>query len=90
MNIEFASLSDSARPSVAKRMAYGGNPDATALDAGRLYRLERGFPYYRGGSVVFATPQFKALTLYSPTSKTAQVPSANTQSSSIAYPVKTK
>lgn len=33
-----------------------------------LYRLQRGRPFQRAGSLVKAIPQFKALTIYSPVS----------------------
>src|SRR5216684_4755123 len=68
-----AQASTAPRPSAAKDMAYspGDGPDAVSSDY--AYRSERGQPFLRAGSLVVATPQFKGLTLYSPTGQTQQI-----------------
>ncbi len=78
--------------SAVKDLAYGGGESSSSspVDSGSLYRLERGTPYKRNGRLVFATPQFKALTLYSPTSKNAQIPGVSQTGVSVSYPSKTK
>jgi len=84
--------------SPAKTLAYGAPADAanptsgiaSPVNAGSLFRVERGAPLLRAGKPVFATPQFKALTIYSLTSKTAQLPTTSVQTVSVTYPTKTK
>lgn len=44
-----------------KSLAYGNT--STGTDASS-YRLERGAPFRRAGRLVYATPQFKALTFF--------------------------
>ena len=81
-------IGNDAQPTI-KAMAYGGaTPISSTIIASNLYRLRRGFPYPRRGTLVNATPQFKALTIYSPTSKNAQLPGATVTPVSIAYPRK--
>ena len=88
-------MTRSMAESPAKSLAYGAGPqgavsNTTPVNAGSLFRVERGAPFLRAGKPVFATPQFKALTIYSPTAKTAQLPSTNVQSVALSYPTKTK
>lgn len=79
---------DDDRPSTFKKMAYGGSGQVVASE--RSYRLERGHPFLRGGKMVVALPQFKALTIYSPVSTNAgQLPSSTTTPTAITYPSKT-
>lgn len=85
----FTIIGNDTQPTI-KDMAYGGSkPISSTIIASNLYRLRRGFPYPRRGSLVNATPQFKTLTIYSPTSKNAQLPGATVTPVSIAYPRKT-
>jgi len=48
-----------------KQMAYGQGTSTNSPY--RTFRVERGKPVYRRGVQVIVTPQFKGLTLYSPT-----------------------
>lgn len=85
-----AVINNDKQPTI-KDMAYGGaKPMPPAVIWSNLYRLRRGFPLPRRGSVVVATPQFKALTLYSPTSATAQIPGTTVTPVSISYPRKAR
>lgn len=78
-------------PPDIKNMMYGGSqPVSTPVVMSNLYRLRRGYPYPRRGVLVQATPQFKTLTLYSPTSANAQLPGTTVTPVSITYPRKTK
>jgi hypothetical protein len=53
----------SAQP--VKDLAYGGAPEHGAgILTGQLYRLERGYPYLRRGTLVPAVPRTKAETVY--------------------------
>ncbi len=53
-------------PRAVKDMAYGGlnGTNQTALQAGQIYRLERGMPAFRRGRLLAAIPRTKAETLY--------------------------
>lgn len=66
------------------QLAYRGSAPPTATYFGM--RTSRGRPVMRAGKLVVATPQFKALTLYSPVSTNSQLPTAATSPSAIAYP----
>jgi len=91
--VAISTVSSTSATSSASSLAYGGGGVATAsapISAGSLYRLERGAPYRRKGKVVFATPQFKALAIYTPTTQTAQIPGTNQQGVTAGYPTKTK
>ena len=73
-----------------KDMMYGGaRPISSVVVSSNLYRLRRGYPMPRAGKLVVATPQFKALTLYSPTNATQQIPGKTLTPVSITYPRKT-
>lgn len=83
------------KPSPVKQMAYGSaesvrKQNTQTLASGQLFRLERGWPYQRAGKTVYATPQFKSLTIYSPTTKTAQLPTTSQTASAITYPIKNR
>lgn len=54
-------------PKTVKDMAYGGinNASMPSLQAGQIYRLERGYPAFRRGRLLVAIPRTKAETLYS-------------------------
>ena len=66
-----ADPSDNAQPTPVKDMAYNVTlPQVRS----QLYRVERGQPFVRAGQYVFATPQFKALSITSPVQQTVQVP----------------
>lgn len=80
-------LTEQTHSKTISEMAYGGLGNH---DGGKLYRLERGTPYYRAGKVVYATPQFKGLTIYSPTSSNAQLPTSTPTNVSIVIPTKAK
>lgn len=85
-------VNNDKQPTV-KDMAYGGGqPISSAVIWSNIYRLRRGFPLPRRGSVVVATPQFKTLTLYSPTIKTQQmqIPGSTLTPVAINYPRKTR
>lgn len=69
-----------------KGMAYAEAPVQRAPSAN--YRQERGYPYQRGGKLVVATPQFRTLTLYSPTNQNLQLPGTASTGVAIRYPVK--
>lgn len=69
-----------------KKMAYGGSR-GKVMDANG-YRLERGKPFLRGGQYVYATPQFKGLTLFSPISNNVQLPGTTTTPTSVTYPTR--
>lgn len=58
-----------------QQMAYGSGSSQTSPY--RTFRVERGKPVYRRGVQVTVTPQFKGLTIYSPT--TANTPSPGFQ-----------
>lgn len=74
-----------------KDMAYGGaKPISNILVSSNLYRLRRGYPFPRAGKLVVATPQFKTLTLYSPTTKNRQVQGNTVTPISITYPTITR
>ena len=53
-------------PRAVKDMAYGGSTGAgvPAIQAGQIYRLERGYPAFRRGRLLVAIPRTKAETLY--------------------------
>lgn len=65
--------SDNAKPTPVKDMAYNVTLPQVK---NQLYRVERGQPFVRAGQYVFATPQFKALSITSPVQQTVQVASA--------------
>lgn len=74
-----------------KGLAYGVQSKPTdSVHSGTLFRLERGTPYYRRGSLVYAVPQFRAMNLFSPTSKNALLPTITVTPTQISYPVKVK
>jgi hypothetical protein len=54
----------------SKQLAYGNA--STGTDAS-TYRLERGAPFRRAGRLVYATPQFKALTFWTQSPKSVQI-----------------
>ena len=86
----FLVINNDTQPHI-KDMAYGGSkPIPGAVIMSNLYRLRRGYPYPRAGKLVIATPQFKALTLYSPTSGNAQLPGTTVNPVSITYPRKAR
>jgi|SRR5579859_7929001 len=62
-----------ARPSLAKELAYGPGAGYDAVGSDNAYRSERGLPFLRAGKLVVATPQFKGLTIYSPSPSNQQV-----------------
>lgn len=81
-------IGNDTQPTI-KDMAYGGaKPIPSTIISSNLYRLRRGYPYPRRGTLVTAVPQFKALTIYSPTNKNAKLPGATVTPVSIAYPRK--
>lgn len=67
-----------------KAMAYTLNRNP--VSAGRVFRMERGFPFQRRGNIVVATPQFRSLTLYSFNSAASQVRSTTSTPVAIFYP----
>lgn len=86
----FVVVKNDEQPRV-KDMIYGGSkPLPPTVIWGNLYRLRRGYPMPRAGKLVFATPQFKTLTLYAPTSAVQQIPGNPLSPVSIAYPRKTR
>jgi len=71
--------------STIKDMAYQGW-DASPVH-GRMFRLERGFPYLRNGKPVVTVPQFKGLTVYSHTIANAPAPFQQTATNTaVAWP----
>lgn len=76
------------KPNGTLKMAYGGNSADNA--SSRSYRMERGTPFLRGGKLVYATPQFKGLTLYSPVSNNVQFTPTTTTPTQAQWPSKTK
>lgn len=56
-----------------KTLAYGGGSVVNPVSSGQLYRVERGYNFVRAGRYVPATPQFRALTVYSPAQQTVTV-----------------
>lgn len=54
-------------------MAYGGSSAGGPIQAGNLYRIERGNPIIRAGRYVTSTPLHKALPLNSPVQQTVQI-----------------
>lgn len=83
-------INNDQQPTV-KDMIYGGSkPTSNVAVLGNLYRLRRGYPLMRAGKLVVATPQFKTLTLYSPTSAVAQLPGTTVTPVSISYPHRTR
>ena len=85
-------MNDPEFKSPAKQLAYGlgVRRPRTPVSGGQLFRIERGSPFARAGQLVFATPQFKSLTIYSITNKNAQLPSTATSPGSIIHPFRTK
>lgn len=70
------------------KLAYGGTSKSPVATSNN-FRVERGFPFMRAGRLVYATPQFRALTLYSPVNTNAQLPKTTTTPTAITYPIKT-
>lgn len=80
---------DDREPNVPMKMAYGGT-QSSPVATNSAFRTERGHPFMRGGKLVYATPQFKGLTIYSPVSTNGQLPAVSTTPTAIAYPSKVK
>lgn len=86
----FLVIGNDRQPDI-KDMAYGGAPPISSVIVhSNLYKLRRGYPVYRRGTLVYATPQFKTLTLYSPTKSNQQIPGTALSPVSITYPRKTR
>ena len=69
-------------------MTYGGakGRQTWPIAAGSLHRLERGRPFYRRGTILYATPQFRTSPLYSQTAANAQLQTTSTSPVQIGWP----
>ena len=78
------------QPRDIKGLAYGWRRRTDTTRQGGVFRVERGAPFYRSGQLVAATPQFKALNLFSPTIKNVKLPTVSVTPSQVRYPTAAK